>query len=212
MGRLAPLKGNRLLDIGCGTGEYTRELAQTFAAVDAIDIEPERLELFSSDTPSNVTLTAMSASTLQFPDETFDVVTMIEVLEHLADPVGSLTEAARVLTPSGVLLITTPNRRWPIEQHGVLIGQRRFGGIAAPGLVWIKPLHRRLSRADAFSARDLRRLAGDSGLRVTGVTYMMPPLDSLGEGSRVHRLLDRAEAGRLQSFGQTIVASLVVAL
>ena len=46
MARLTPLEGERLLDIGCASGEYTEELAEGFAITDAIDIEPERLELF----------------------------------------------------------------------------------------------------------------------------------------------------------------------
>jgi len=208
MSRLSNLSGARLLDIGCGSGEYTIKMTAGFDQVDGIDIEPKRLELFRSNKPDNVTVTAMSANSLEFADETFDVITMIEVLEHLADPAGALAEAGRTLAPNGTLLLTTPNRKWPIEQHGVLLGNRRVRGILAPGLVWIKPLHRRFSDANAFTETDLRNLAGQAGLQVEGITYMMPPLDSLGDQSKVHKVLDWAETSPVSSFGQTIIAAM----
>ena len=209
MERLSPLFGDRLLDIGCGTGEYTIEMARRFASVDAVDIEPERLELFQQRCPDNTTVHPMSANELMFEDETFDVVTMIEVLEHLSNPVTALCEIQRVLKVGGRLLLTTPNRYWPFEQHGFVVGSRRYPGPYAPGLVWAKPLHRRFSDAGAFTRRDLASLARKSGLCLEDVTYMMPPLDSLGTGSRVHDLLDRAETSRLSCAGQTIVGMLV---
>ena len=209
MQRLGNLTGGRLLDVGCGTGEYTTAMAPGFTSVDAIDIEPERLEYFKNDHPENVTVQSMSVNELDFPDETFDLVTMVEVLEHLADPTQALSEIRRVLRVGGGLLLTTPNRAWPIEQHGVLVGEKRYPGPYAPGLVWVKPLHRRFSDADAFSSKDLKRLARAGGMEVAGVTYMMPPLDSLGESSKVHDVLDLAETSVLAPLGQTIVGHMV---
>lgn len=208
MARLAPLEGTRLLDIGCGSGEYTSVMSHNFEAVDAIDIEPERLELFEQQRPHNATVAAMSANELNFDDDTFDVVTLIEVLEHLVDPVVALIEIRRVLKPGGRLLLTTPNRFWPIEQHGVLVGEKRYPGPYAPGLVWVKPLHRRFSDANAFTKKDLSTLARQAGMRLVDVTYMMPPLDSLGTGSKVHDALDKLETSPLSPLGQTIVGHL----
>ena len=86
MARLGALTGDRLLDIGCGTGEYTRRLASGFERVDAIDIEHERLRVFAeSEPPGNVAIEAMSVNALEYEDESFDTVTMIEVLEHLTE-------------------------------------------------------------------------------------------------------------------------------
>ncbi len=214
MGRLGSLTGQRLLDVGCATGEYTKRLAFGFDRVEAIDIELDRLSAFVESNPGdNIRVHAMSVNELRFADESFDTVTMIEVLEHLTDPVAAVAEVGRVLRPGGQLLLTSPSRYWPLEQHGVLVGERRVKSTLFPGLVWVKPLHRRMSDADAFTRSDIDRLATEAGLRLDKVTYMMPPLDSLagrGEvGRRVHDLLDRAEAGRLARLGQTIVARLV---
>ncbi len=205
MAEFGPLTGARLLDVGCGTGEYTRILADSYDQVDGIDVELDRIEVFRRDLPANVTVGLESVNDLSFDDDTFDTVTMIEVLEHLADPPAAMSEIRRVLKPGGRLLLTTPNRLWPFEQHGVAVGGRRYPGVVMPGLVWIKPLHERISNSAAFTRRDLQRLADGAGLTLLGVTYMMPPLDSLPEGHVAHRVSDRAADSPARLFGQTIV-------
>ena len=206
--RLVQLGGERLLDIGCGTGEYTTTLAELYTEVDGIEIERLRLEAFERNKPDNVAVHLMSANDMNFEDDTFDTVVMIEVLEHLADTVTALAEIRRVLKPTGRLLLTTPSRRWPLEQHGVLFRGKRYPSYYAPGLVWAKPLHKKMSDADAFEPSDLRRLADQTGLEVDGITFMMPPLDSLPYGHIAHTATERIEERVSDFFGQTIVASL----
>ncbi len=139
MERLAPLSGTRLLDAGCGTGEYTTVMAPAFESVDGIEIEQRRLEMFKETAPEGITLQMMSVNQLDFEDDTFDRIVLIEVLEHLTDIAGAMKEIARVLTPEGRVLLTTPSRRWPLEQHGVLIGGSRRPSYGAPGREWITP-------------------------------------------------------------------------
>ena len=210
--RLEDLGGERLLDIGCGTGEYTVSLAELYDEVNGIEIERLRLEAFERNKPDNVALHLMSANSLNFEDDTFDTVVMIEVLEHLASPATALAEIARVLKPEGRFLLTTPSRRWPLEQHGVLFRGKRYPSYYAPGLVWAKPLHKKMSDAAVFGPSDLRHLADRTGMIVEGITFMMPPLDSLPSGHSAHSATEKIEERVSSFFGQTIVASMRPAL
>lgn len=201
--------GSRMLDIGCGSGEYTTELAPRFEKVDGIDIERDRLDLFEQSKLEHIDLEIMSATNMSYDDNTFDVVVMIEVLEHLANVAGSLREIQRVLNPSGSLYLTTPSRRWPFEQHGVIIKGKRYPSYYLPGLVWVKPLHERFSDAAAFEPKEIKRLAEGADLKMVDYRFMMPPLDSLAEGHVAHRISEQlAEAGVSKFFGQTLVARL----
>lgn len=207
MQSLVPLTGARLLDVGCGRGDYTVHMARGFTEVDAIDVEPERLSLLTAQHPANVVTALMSGLRTSFPDNRFDVVTAIETLEHVGSPAALFGEATRVLKPGGSFVLTTPNRWWPFEQHGVLLGGRRRSGMAMPGVTWLPALHRRVSDADAFTRRRLRALGDDAGLRVVGFRTMMPPLDSSADGSISRRVVELAEQTPIRFLAQTLIAA-----
>ena len=216
LARLTPLTGGRLLDIGCADGNYTLRMARRFMYTDAVDIEPERLEDFRRDlkialtmepwTYDNLRIHEMSADDLAFDSNTFDVVTAIEVLEHVADLPGTFAEVARVLRPGGRFCVTTPNRWFPFETHGPLIAGRRRKPWVAPGLPWVRPLHRRWSDARSFTRRELVTDAGRVGLVLVGHEWMMPPFDRNGLGKRVRRVTDWVEGSPLAFLGMAHVA------
>ncbi len=204
--KLAPLAGDRLLDIGCGNGAYTVEMASRFERVDAIDIEPERLDQFrAAAPPDNVVIDQLSADDLPFDDGTFDRITAIEVMEHVIDVPAVLTEVCRVLKPGGYFALTTPNRLWPFEQHGYRLAGKRRPGWSLPGLTWVPPLHRKLSNADAFTQGRLENLLSDAGLTPHGADTMFPPLDRFENGHPLHRFTDRLEETPLGAMAQTLV-------
>ena len=208
LGRLTDLSGDRLLDIGCADGTYTVRLAESFKQVDGIDIEPERLADFHARTSLRqvIRVHEMSADKLEFDSNTFDVVTAIEVLEHVADLPGVFAEVARVLRPGGRFCVTTPNRWFPFETHGPLIGGRRRRPWVAPGLPWVRPLHRRCSDARAFTRRELVSQATTAGLVLVGHEWMMPPFDRNGLGKRVRWVTDWVESSPLAFLGMAHVA------
>lgn len=207
MNALVPLTGVRLLDVGCGRGDYTVEMARGFDEVDAIDVEADRLGLLTANRPANVTTQLMSGLRTDFADGRFDVVTAIETLEHVGSPAALFGEVTRVLRPGGAFVLTTPNRWWPFEQHGVLVGGRRRSGMTMPGVTWIPALHRRVSDADAFTRRRVRALAADAGLEPIGFRTMMPPLDSFADDSLPRRVVALAERTPLRFAAQTLVAA-----
>ncbi len=101
-----------VLDAGCGAGQGAAYLAQNGALyVVGIDISPEAIAyaraLFPMD---NLSFVVMDALRLGFSDCTFDVVTSIEVIEHLPKPEQYISEIRRVLKDQGVLVLSTPNK------------------------------------------------------------------------------------------------------
>lgn len=212
LARQTPLRGERLLDIGCGDGVYTLRLADAFERVDAIDIQQERLDMFTarlreSEHAGRITVRAMSAAALDYPDEAFDLVMAIEVVEHVQDLPGALAEVHRVLRPGGRFCLTTPNRWFPVETHGVLIRGQRVSGARAPFVTWIRPVHRRFSDARTFTAGELRGYLNNAGLRLRSLDYMMPPFDKSGVGRRIRPLTDGVERTPLRVFGMTLIAT-----
>ncbi len=209
LARLDPLKGDRLLDIGCANGTYTMILAEGYAETHAIDIEPQRLAAFDQRLEAcavgdRIWVWEMSAQAMTFPEGSFDTITAIEVLEHVPDLDRTLDECHRVLRPTGRLLITGPNRYFPFETHGwVWKGQRR-SPVTFPFLPWIQPIHRHLADARSFTVRSLTRRVERHGFARTGFTYLMPPFDR-----KLARLrgLDRLETGPLRFIGLTLVLS-----
>lgn len=209
IGTLGILAGERCLDVGCATGDYTEEIARNFERVDAIDVERNRLDVFRQERRlRNVVVAEMSVYSMDFEDGTFDAVTLIEVLEHLERPADALAQVSRVLRPGGQLFITTPNRLWPFEQHGLKVRGKKRPGYMFPGLVWLSPLHRRVSDATAFRAREIETLGANAGLGGFTFTRIMPPMDVKGSPT-LRRVFDWAERTPARVFGQTVIARMV---
>lgn len=101
--------GMDVLEIGCGTGYYTKELERTGARITAIDISPDLLNVARSTVKSdNVIFKLDNAYHMSFEDEVFDTVVGISVLHHL-DIEKAVKEIYRVLRPGGTIRFTEPN-------------------------------------------------------------------------------------------------------
>jgi len=101
-------RGMSLLDVGCGAGSITADLAELVApgAVTGMDTSPGPLA-DAADLARRrgvaVELTVADVHALPYPDDSFDVVHAHQVLQHLADPVGALREMRRVCRPGGIV-------------------------------------------------------------------------------------------------------------
>jgi SAM-dependent methyltransferase len=101
--------GRRVLDVGCGPGTITLDLARRVAPglVVAVDRDPGVLEAARADAlaqqVTNVTYDEGDVYALAFPERSFDVVHAHQVLQHLSDPVAALAEMRRVCAPGGVV-------------------------------------------------------------------------------------------------------------
>jgi len=98
-----------LLDLGCGPGSISLELAEWVASVVGIDEAPEAISRAEDDrerrVTDNATFLVGDVYNLDYPDDTFDVVYAHQLLQHLADPVAVLREAYRVLKPGCIVAV-----------------------------------------------------------------------------------------------------------
>lgn len=108
------LRGARALDVGCGGGILSESLARAGAEVTAIDLSPEvievaRLHLLESALTVDYRLLGVEALAAESP-ATFDLVSCMEMLEHVPDPRSVVEACARLLRPGGCLFVSTLNR------------------------------------------------------------------------------------------------------
>jgi 2-polyprenyl-6-hydroxyphenyl methylase/3-demethylubiquinone-9 3-methyltransferase len=100
-----------VLDIGCGAGILTNALAKKGHKVYGIDLSPSSLSTAKKyDETGTVTYEVANAYALPYPNETFDVVCAMDVLEHVEEPKLLVSEASRVLKPGGLFFFHTFNR------------------------------------------------------------------------------------------------------
>jgi SAM-dependent methyltransferase len=98
-----------VLDAACGVGYGSAHLAGHGARVLGVDIDAETIAYARQRYGGSASrFEKMDVSALELPDGAFDVVCSFETIEHVEDPVAAITEAARVLRPDGVYVVSTP--------------------------------------------------------------------------------------------------------
>jgi 2-polyprenyl-3-methyl-5-hydroxy-6-metoxy-1,4-benzoquinol methylase len=107
LGHCGPLAGRRILDFGAGIGVLAEQLRSLGAAVVCVEPDPEaRREAANRGLTSYASLEALRAGEAA---PQFDLITAIEVVEHLEDPVRYLELLREFIAPGGALFLTTPN-------------------------------------------------------------------------------------------------------
>ena len=105
--------GRRLLDIGAGSGSIVKALRSKFEECIATEIAEPRIKAlknyFAHDSHIKILQHDIESQVLPFPHEYFDTVLLIDVIEHVIDPVSVLREINRVLVRGGKLYMHTPN-------------------------------------------------------------------------------------------------------
>ena len=103
-------EGRDVLDVGCNTGYGTLRLVSMARSVTGVDVSPAAVEAARTRPGGEaVDFRTIDGLGLPFPDNSFDLVTSFQVVEHVTDPLPYLNEIKRVLRPGGQALITTPN-------------------------------------------------------------------------------------------------------
>jgi 2-polyprenyl-6-hydroxyphenyl methylase/3-demethylubiquinone-9 3-methyltransferase len=104
-----PLAGKTALDVGCGAGLLTEPLVRLGASVTGIDASPEVIAVAREHAEAMALAIDYRAGDVQEFQCQFDLVTAMEVIEHVADPSTFLKALARRLAPGGLLILSTPN-------------------------------------------------------------------------------------------------------
>ena len=147
--------GMAVLELGCGAGYFTKELARSGAEIVAIDVSPELLEIARSNcSVPNVQYQIENAYQLSYEDAAFDSVVGSSVLHHLE--IGkALRDIYRVLKPAGTIYFTEPNMLNPqiAIQKNIPWIKRKLGDSPDETAFFRWPLHRLLEGA---GYRDIR--------------------------------------------------------
>lgn len=176
--------GDRVLDMGCGRGFYLNFTRHLYPDADVTGIELDRPLLATArrQVPGCLVANA-NIYALPFADGTFDKVMFTEVIEHIPDDRAAMAELYRVLTPGGVLAITTPNANYPLawDPLNKVLESFRLAPIRTGPLAGIWANHVRL-----YAPESLARLAVAAGFEVAEVRclthYAFPFIHNLVYG------------------------------
>ena len=199
----------KILEVGCGTGHNLAMLGR-FGSVDASELDPSARALSSKRLGKTVE-EARLPDLGMFQRNAYDLVALLDVLEHVPDDVASLRAIHRRLKPGGALLLTVPSAPWMWSAHDVA--------------------HHHFRR---YSKAHLSRVIRDAGFEVQLLshfnTLLYPPIalarivgkltrsksaDDKLPGSLVNRLLERVfglEAGLIGRLPMPVGVSLVAVL
>jgi SAM-dependent methyltransferase len=194
----------RVLDSGCGMGQYLSRLAQGARQAAGIEYEFERCVEASA---RSAQVACGAGEALPFTAGSFDLVLSHEVIEHVQDDRLALSEMVRVLRPGGRLALFCPNRGYPFETHGVYWrGRYKFGNI--PLVNWLpRRLRDRLApHVRVYSRRDLERLFAGLPVRLIQRTVIFGAYDNIiarrpGPGKALRALLQFLERTPLRTLG-----------
>ncbi|WP_343343908.1 bifunctional 2-polyprenyl-6-hydroxyphenol methylase/3-demethylubiquinol 3-O-methyltransferase UbiG [Sphingomicrobium sp. XHP0239] len=106
----APLDGRSALDVGCGAGLLAEPLSRLGASVTGVDAAPELIEAAKAHSIQSGLMIDYRAGEVAEVEGTFDLVTALEVIEHVADPREFLRAVAARVAEDGLLILSTPNR------------------------------------------------------------------------------------------------------
>lgn len=141
----------RLLEVGCGSGRSLQAMRDLGWQVEGVDFDPAAVDN-ARTRGLDVRLGDLEAQ--RYPDDRFDAVAMIHLLEHVHDPGGLLRECRRILKPAGRLVAVTPNG----ESLGHGLFRDRWLGLDPPRHLQI------------FNERSLQKIAVGVGFRTVEVT------------------------------------------
>jgi 2-polyprenyl-3-methyl-5-hydroxy-6-metoxy-1,4-benzoquinol methylase len=158
--RIAPKSGSRILEIGCGTG-HNLDMLGKFGTVDAVEMDQAARDVASA----RLGRPAVESHLPELPGvETgiYDLVALLDVLEHVEDDRASLASIAQRLRPGGRILLTVPAFQWMWSAHDEVNHHKR-----------------------RYSKKTLKKVIAEAGLKVELLSYFNSLLFPLAAGARL---------------------------
>jgi 2-polyprenyl-6-hydroxyphenyl methylase / 3-demethylubiquinone-9 3-methyltransferase len=154
-----PLSDKRILDVGCGAGLLCEPLARLGGVVTGVDAAPENIVVAKTHAAqSGLDIDYRAGELLAQGLGTFDIVTSMEVIEHVADPAAFVAALSAHLKPDGLMLLSTPNRT-AASRLFLVEAAERLGQVPRGTHDW-----------DQFLTPDeLKGLLLDAGMKVTAM-------------------------------------------
>jgi len=204
MRRYVDLDGRRILDVGCGIGTYVRQFREFSDDVYGVDVDEDKVKQASARLPN---IFCSPAEQLPFEDESFDVILLHEVIEHVENDVDSIREAYRCLRPGGQVIIFAPNRMYPFETHGFYLG-KRFVFRLCPLVNYLPDPLRNVfcHHVRIYTRRGIKQLFKGLDVDFTVCSHIYPGFDNITQRHRIlgrwlQGFADMAERTALRSFG-----------
>ncbi|MEP2101019.1 MAG: bifunctional 2-polyprenyl-6-hydroxyphenol methylase/3-demethylubiquinol 3-O-methyltransferase UbiG [Parasphingorhabdus sp.] len=161
---LRPLAGKRGLDVGCGAGLVCEPLARMGASVTGLDAAPENIAAAKAHAePQQLDIDYRNIAIEKFGESGFDLVTSLEVIEHVDDSDSFVAGLANALADDGLMILSTPNRT--AMSKLMLVDLAEMTGRIPKGT------HH---HDQFFTPVELEKLLGQAGLQVidtTGISY-----------------------------------------
>ncbi len=182
-----PRAGRTALDVGCGAGLLAEPLARMGAKVTGIDAAPENAAVAAAHAEAaGLDIRYLAGELEGLAGERYDLVTAMEVVEHVTDPAGFVAGLADALAPGGLLVMSTPNRT-PLSKLA-LVGVAEMTGMIPRGTHdWDKFL-----TPEELTAHLLA--AGLTVTDVTGLAFTPARGFALGEDRKLNYLLSARAA------------------
>ncbi len=176
-------RGHRVLDAGCGTGNFSRKLALKGCLVTGIDISPKMVEMAKAQSVEfgeAINYLVMDAHRLDFPDECFDAVLSMAAVEFLRAPRKALGEMLRVAKKGGGVLIGTINGN---SKWGKLYSDRKFADDSV------------YKHASFVTPENLRKMGKESPVDLRQCLFVPPDTQEERLSLELENELSRVERG-----------------